>query len=83
MLIALKPVLKRFWPLTLGALALLLTACPGITGGGGSGAPQITSFTANPTSVAAGGNVELSWVVTGSPTSLEIDKWCRAGHRQQ
>ena len=68
----LRPTLRRFWPLVLGALALLLTACPGISGGS-TGKPQITSFTATPNSVAAGAQVTLSWVVTGSLTSLTID----------
>ena len=47
--------IRRFAPLLLLAtLAFLLTACPESGGGGGDGAPQITSFTANPASIAAG-----------------------------
>lgn len=42
-------------------------------GGPSGGPPQITGFTASPTSVASGAPVTLSWVITGSPTSLSID----------
>ena len=71
----LQPALRRFWPLFLGGLALLLTACPGVSGGNNgnnSGAPQITSFTASQTNVAAGTPVTLNWVITGVPTSLSL-----------
>ena len=33
----LQPALRRSWPLFLGGLALLLTACPGVSGGGNGG----------------------------------------------
>ena len=70
---SLQPALRRFWPLFLGGLALLLTACPGVSGGGNnSSAPQITSFTASQTNVAAGTQVTLNWVITGVPTSLSL-----------
>ena len=68
----LQPALRRFWPLVVGASALLLTACPGVSGNGNSGAPQITSFTASQTNVASGTPVTLSWMITGSPTSLSL-----------
>ena len=71
----LQPALRRFWPLFLGGLALLLTACPGVSGGNNgnnSGAPQITSFTASQSNVAAGTPVTLNWVITGVPTSLSL-----------
>ncbi len=64
----------RFAPFLL--LAALL-GCGDDTGGGGgnSGAPQITSFTANPSNISAPGQtVALSWTVTGGVTSLEIDQ---------
>ena len=72
-----KHKLARFAPLLLfAALTVLLTACPGVSGGNNgnnSGAPQITSFTANPSTIAAAGqSVTLSWAITGSPTSLSI-----------
>ena len=72
-----KHKLARFAPLLLfAALTVLLTACPGVSGGNNgnnSGAPQITSFTATPSTItAAGQSVTLSWAITGSPTSLSI-----------
>ena len=68
----LQPALRRFWPLFLGGLALLLTACPGVSGGGNGGAPQISSFTPSQNNVASGTPVTLNWVITGVPTSLSI-----------
>ena len=62
---------KLFW-LTPVVLLMFLVAC-GEMSGGSSSAPQITSFTANPTAVQVGQSVTLSWVVTGSPTTLSID----------
>ncbi len=69
-----KHKLARFAPLLLfAALTVLLTACPGVSGGGNnSSAPQITSFTASQTNVAAGTPVTLNWVITGVPTSLSL-----------
>ena len=69
-----KHKLARFAPLLLfAALTVLLTACPGVSGGGNnSSAPQITSFTASQTNVAAGTQVTLNWVITGVPTSLSL-----------
>ena len=69
-----KHKLARFAPLLLfAALSVLLTACPGVSGGGNnSSAPQITSFTASQTNVAAGTQVTLNWVITGVPTSLSL-----------
>jgi len=50
------------------ALALILTACTTVT------PPKIVSFGASPASSVAGGNVTLSWSVTGSGSiSLSID----------
>ncbi len=40
--------------------------------GGGGSAPVISSFTASPTTVTAGGTATLSWAVSGSPTGLTI-----------
>ncbi len=58
--------------LSLAALTLVLTACPGTTGP--SGAPQIVSFTANPATVTASGEaVTLSWEISGGVTELTID----------
>jgi Carboxypeptidase regulatory-like domain len=49
-----------------------LAACSG--GGGGGNGPTITSFTATPSSLpAGGGSVTLAWAVTGA-TSLSIDQ---------
>ena len=72
-----KHKLARFAPLLLFAtLTVLLTACPGVSGGNNgnnSGAPQITSFTATPNVISAAGQpVTLNWVITGVPTSLSI-----------
>ena len=68
----LQPALRRFWPLVVGASALLLTACPGVSGNGNSGAPQITDFRANPSNITAGTGSLLTWTITGSPTSLSL-----------
>ena len=38
------------------------------------GAPVITSFTANPTSIAAGERSTLAWTVTGTVTALTLDQ---------
>ena len=71
-----KHKLAKFAPLLLfAALTVLLTACPGVSGGNNgnnSGAPQITSFTASQSNVAAGTPVTLNWVITGVPTSLSL-----------
>ena len=66
--------LGKFAPLLLlAALTVLLTACPGVSGGGGNGgAPQISSFTPSQNNVASGTPVTLNWVITGVPTSLSI-----------
>ena len=55
-------------PLT---LLVFLVGCGEMSGGGS--APQITSFTANPEAIQVGQPVTLSWVITGSPTTLSID----------
>ncbi len=65
--------LGKFAPLLLlAALTVLLTACPGVSGGGNGGAPQITSFTPSQNNVASGTPVTLNWVITGVPTSLSL-----------
>jgi hypothetical protein len=59
-------------------LLAILTGCgTGDGGGGGSSGtpPQITSFTATPSSITASGQaVTLSWTVSDGVTSLEIDQ---------
>lgn len=68
----LKKTTRHFWPLLLLVLSFALTACPSASGP--AGAPQIVSFTANPTSIpAAGQKVTLSWEIVGGVTGLEID----------
>ena len=60
--------------LTVLALALLVTACGGNSGGTGQ-KPGITSFTATPPTVDAGQTSTLAWTVTGdAPITLTIDK---------
>ena len=62
----------RWVPLLLLAT---LAGCGGRTDdGGGSVAPQITSFTATPSRISTAGEaVTLSWTITGVTTSLTID----------
>jgi hypothetical protein len=52
-------------------LTLVLTACPAASPNADT--PTITSFTATPSSLPAGGEVTLSWTVTGADT-LTIDQ---------
>ena len=62
-------------PLTSAVFALVLAVaagivgCGGTAGGGNSGgvtAPTISSFTASPTSISAGGSSTLSWMTAGA-----------------
>jgi len=57
-------------------LPVALVGCD-LFGGGEprqQGAPDITSFTASPATVAPGEEVRLSWEIEGAVTSLEIDQ---------
>jgi PKD repeat protein len=66
--------MERYFRLAPLLVVAFLTACPSDVGPGG-GAPQITSFTATPTSISTPGQaVTLSWQITGSVTGLEIDQ---------
>lgn len=49
-----------------------ITVGTGGGGGGGTTAPTITSFAADPTTVASGGEVTLSWAITGTTTQVTI-----------
>jgi hypothetical protein len=52
-------------------IVLILTACPATSPN--EGTPTITSFTATPSSLPSGGEVTLSWTVTGADT-VAIDQ---------
>ncbi|MHB8086466.1 MAG: hypothetical protein ACYDHZ_11645 [Dehalococcoidia bacterium] len=67
--------MMRFWVLIL-ALILITSGCiyvPAGTFGGAGGAPTISSFSASPASISAGGVATLNWSVTGA-TSVNIDQ---------
>jgi hypothetical protein len=67
--------MRRVARLTPLLLLAILVGC-GIFGDGGDGTPpRIISFTANPPVISAVGEaVTLSWALSGSVTSLEIDQ---------
>lgn len=67
--------MRRYTGWVLLVLLVTLVGCGTTNDGGGATAPQITSFTANPTSISTAGEaVTLSWTLSGSVTSLEIDQ---------
>lgn len=65
----------RFWVLIL-ALLLITSGCiylPAGSLGGAGGSPTISSFSASPTTISAGGVATLNWSVAGA-TSVVIDQ---------
>lgn len=67
-----EPNGKFAWTFWAAGLLLVLSACSGSPAGG---VPQITSFTASPTDIAAAGEeVTLSWAVAGGVTGLTLDQ---------
>lgn len=66
--------MRRFASWVPLVLLATLAGCGGGTDDGGAAPPQITSFSANPTSISAAGEaVTLNWVVLGA-TGLSIDQ---------
>ncbi|MGA2158952.1 MAG: hypothetical protein ABSG90_07020 [Dehalococcoidia bacterium] len=67
--------MMRFWVLIL-ALLLITSGCiylPAGSLGGAGGSPTISSFSASPTTISAGGVATLNWSVAGA-TSVVIDQ---------